>query len=164
MQEILNHVFTTGGVGLRFAIIASRYNDFITEKLVQGAIDAFLENGVAPSDIEVFWCPGGLEIPALAKRVARYGAGGKAFHGMVCCGCVIRGETDHYHFVAEQAMRGVADVALEAEIAVGNAILTVATVEQALERAGEKSTNKGYEAALAALAMANQFRKLPKQQ
>lgn len=164
MQEILNHEFTTAGTGLRFAIIASRYNDFITEKLVQGAIDALLENGVAPADIEVFWCPGGLEIPALATRVARYGSGGKAFHGMVCCGCVIRGETDHYHFVAEQAMRGVADLALEAEIAIGNAILTVATVEQALERAGEKSCNKGYEAALAALAMANQFRTLTKPQ
>jgi len=164
MQEIKNHELTTCGAGLRFAIIASHYNDFITVRLVQGAIDAFVENGVALSDIEVFWCPGALEIPALARRVAHYGSSGQVFHGMVCCGCVIRGETDHYHFVAEQAMRGVADLALEAEIAIGNAILTVASVEQALERAGEKASNKGYEAALAALAMANQFRKLPKQQ
>lgn len=148
----------TNGAGMRFAVVASRYNDFITGKLVRGAQEALQENGVAQDDIDVFWCPGGLEIPALAVRVAHHGTEGRKYQGMICIGCVIRGDTDHYTFVATESVHGVAELAREAQIGMGNAILTVEDTDQALERAGEKSANKGYEAALAALEMANHFR------
>ncbi len=150
----------TNGTGLRFAIISSRYNDFITSKLVAGARECFVENGVAPEDVDVFWCPGAMEIPALARRVARHGLNHRHYDGIVCCGCVIRGETDHYTHVSTEAIRGVGVIALEGEVGVGNAILTVENAQQAIERAGERSQNKGWEAASAALEMVGHFRRL----
>lgn len=148
------------GDGLRFAIVASRYNDFITAKLVAGALGFLRESGVHEQDIDVFWCPGALEIPALASRIAKRGFDGRHYDGIVCVGCVIRGETDHYTYVAGESMRGIAGIALEGEIAIGNAVLTVEKAEQAIERSGERSMNKGWEAASAALQMANHFRRL----
>lgn len=150
----------TKGEGMRFAVIASRYNDFITGKLVAGARECLKENGVAEENIDVYWCPGALEIPALAARVARHGLDSNMYNGMVCVGCVIRGATDHYYYVAGEAMRGVTQIALEAKVAIGNAILTVENVEQAVERSGERTSNKGWEAALAALEIANHFKRL----
>lgn len=151
---------TPDGKGLKFAIISSRYNDFITQKLVDGAGAALREAGVADQDIDVFWCPGALEIPQLLARVVYHGVKTKFFDGFITCGCVIRGETDHYQFVAGEAMRGVCQIATEAKLALGNAILTVESSQQAIERSGEKTMNKGYEAAMAALEMANLFRRI----
>jgi 6,7-dimethyl-8-ribityllumazine synthase len=154
----------TDGRGLRFAIIASRYNEFVTSRLVRGAVAGLQAHGVADADVDIYWCPGALEIPALAEHVARAGRPGDGpYHGIICVGCVIRGETDHYTFVAGECMRGVAELARRACVGVGNAVLTVETVDQALERAGGAqwgaeglgATNKGWEAARAALVMAN---------
>ena len=148
------------GKGLRIAIVASRYNDFITGRLVQGAQEALVENGVADADIECFWCPGALEVPAVVQRIVAKGVHTKYFDGIIAVGCVIRGDTDHYTHVATEAVRGVCQVALNHQVATGNAILTVENVQQATERSGEKSMNKGYEAAMVALEMANLFRSL----
>jgi 6,7-dimethyl-8-ribityllumazine synthase len=148
------------GTGLKFAIVASRFNDAITAKLVEGATAALREHGVAESDFDLFWCPGALELAPLLARVVYHGVKAKFYDGFVVCGCVIRGETDHYQFVAAEAMHGVAQIAIDAKLALGNAILTVHTEDHAIERSGEKEMNKGYEAALAALEMANLFRRI----
>lgn len=150
----------TDGTGMRVAVVVSRYNDFITGPLADAAVQTFRENGVAEDDIHLFWCPGALEIPALAARVVTHGVQSRYFDAVVCAGCVIRGETDHYTFVSSESVGGVATLAVEAQVAFGNAILTVENVQQATERAGEGETNKGREAALAALEMANLFRML----
>jgi 6,7-dimethyl-8-ribityllumazine synthase len=151
------------GKGKRFAIVASRFNGEVVEKLVNGAKRAFREYGVADEDIKVYWCPGALEIAPLARRVARHWCTSSSapLDGIVCCGAVIQGETDHYRFVAAESMAGVAGLANEANIAVGNAILTVATLAQALARCREDNSNKGYEAAVAVLVMAAQYEQLP---
>src|SRR5690606_25259013 len=148
------------GAGLRFAIVASRYNDFITGRLVHGAEEALLENQVKHEDIELFWCPGALEVPALVQRIVAKGVHTRYFDGIIAVGCVIRGDTDHYTHVATEAVRGVTNVAITHQVATGNAILTVENVEQATERSGEKSLNKGYEAALVTLEIANLFKSL----
>lgn len=148
------------GAGLKFAIVASRYNDFITQKLVDGAAEALREHGVADGDMELFWCPGALELPPLLSRVVYHGVKARFFDGVIVVGCVIRGETDHYQFVAGETMRGVTQIALDSKLALGNALLTVESAEQAIERSGDKTMNKGYEAAMAALEMANLFRKI----
>lgn len=150
----------TDAKGLRVAVVASRYNDFVTAPLVDGAVGCLRESGVAEGDIHVFWCPGALEIPALAARVIAHGAQNRYFDAIVCVGCVIRGETDHYTFVSGEAVGGVAHLALQGQVAVGNAILTVENAQQAVERSGAGEMNKGREAALAALEMANLFRML----
>jgi 6,7-dimethyl-8-ribityllumazine synthase len=148
------------GTGLRAAIAASRYNDFVTERLKDGAVEALLECGVADNDIELFWCPGALELPMLVQRLVTQGVGGQHFDLVIAIGCVIRGDTDHYTHVATEAVRGVCDVARTHHTPLGNAILTVETIEQATERSGEKSLNKGYEAAQVALQMTNLLRSL----
>ena len=150
----------TEGAGLKFAIVASRYNDFITQKLVDGAADALREHGVPDGEIDVFWCPGALELPPLTARIVYHGVKTKFYDGVVVVGCVIRGDTDHYQFVAGEAMRGIAHIALDSKIPLGNAVLTVESAQQAIERSGEKTMNKGYEAAMAALELANLFRKI----
>jgi len=148
------------GQGLRIAIAASRYNDFITNKLVEGAAEALRENGVRDEDIELFWCPGALEVPSLVNRIVSKGVNTRSFDGVIAIGCVIRGDTDHYTHVATEAVRGVSQVAQTQLIAVGNAVLTVENVQQASERSGEKSMNKGYEAALVTIEMANLFKSM----
>lgn len=157
---MIEHSGTVDGTGLNVAIVASRYNDFITGKLVAGAVEAARGAGVAEDNIHVFWCPGALEIPAALGRVVYHGVKTRYFDAVVAIGCVIRGDTDHYTFVSQEAIRGVSQIALEARVAVGNAILTVENAQQALQRSGDKSMNKGYEATQAALEMASLFKKI----
>jgi 6,7-dimethyl-8-ribityllumazine synthase len=139
--------------GKKFAIVASRYNDFITDKLVSGALDALSRCGAKETDIEVFKVPGAFEIPLVAKRVA----GTKRFDAVVCLGAVIRGATPHFDFVAAEASKGIAQVMMETGLPVIFGVITVDTIEQAIERAGTKLDNKGFSAGMAAVEMANLF-------
>jgi 6,7-dimethyl-8-ribityllumazine synthase len=142
--------------GLRFAIVVSRYNEFITERLLAAAIDALLEKGALDQDIIVHRVPGSFEIP----QVARWIAAQESFDAIVCLGALIRGKTMHFQLISEECARGIQQVAAEFSIPVTFGVITAETNEQAVERAGEKSENKGWEAALAAIEMANLYRKL----
>jgi 6,7-dimethyl-8-ribityllumazine synthase len=137
--------------GKKFAIVASRYNDFITEKLVGGALDALNRCGARDQDIEIFKVPGAFEIPLVAKRVAA----SKRFDAIVCLGAVIRGATPHFDFVAAESSKGIAAVMMETGLPVIFGVITVDTIEQAIERAGAKLDNKGFGAAMSAVEMAN---------
>ena len=137
--------------GKKFAIVASRYNDFITEKLVGGALDALNRCGAKDQDIEIFKVPGAFEIPLVAKRVAA----SKRFDAIVCLGAVIRGATPHFDFVAAESSKGIATVMMETGLPVIFGVITVDTIEQAIERAGAKLDNKGFSAAMSAVEMAN---------
>lgn len=145
------------GKNKRFAIVVARYNEFITGKLLHGAIQALESNEVDNEDIDIWWVPGALEIPAMVTACAQ----SERYFGIIAIGCVIRGETDHYRHVCEQAVGGVQKIANRGRAGVGNAILTVETVAQAAERAGDGPDNKGWEAACAALIMANQLQHFP---
>ena len=144
------------GAGLRFALVVARFNSAITQQLLSGARDALLRHGVAEGDLQLIWVPGAWELPVAAARVA---AGGKV-HGIVALGCVIRGETPHFDYVAGEAAAGLGAVARDTGIPVGMGVLTTDTVEQALNRAGLKSGNKGWDAALSTLEMATLFKAL----
>ena len=144
------------GKGLRVGIVVSRFNDFICERLLEGALDCLRRHGVAPSDIVVAQVPGALEIPVAARRLARSGR----HDAVVVLGCVIRGETSHYDQVCAEVARGTAAVALEAGLPVTFGVLTTDDLRQAIERAGAKGGNKGWDAALAALEMASLFRQI----
>jgi 6,7-dimethyl-8-ribityllumazine synthase len=135
----------------RFAICVSRFNGFITEKLLEGALDALVRHGVADEDIDVYRCPGTFELSGLVKKVADKGG----HVGVVALGCVIRGGTPHFEYVAGEVAKGVGSVALNAACAVTFGVLTCDTVEQAVDRAGVKAGNKGAEAAVACVEMAN---------
>ncbi|MBI3186166.1 MAG: 6,7-dimethyl-8-ribityllumazine synthase [Myxococcales bacterium] len=137
----------------RFAICVSRFNSFITEELLKGALDAFRRHGA--EDVDVIRCPGTFELPAVLKRVVEQG-----YVGVVALGCVIRGGTPHFEYVASEAAKGVAAVALSARCAVSFGVLTCDSVEQAIDRAGVKSGNKGADAALSCIEMANLFAQL----
>jgi 6,7-dimethyl-8-ribityllumazine synthase len=137
--------------GKRFAIIASRFNEFMVEKLVDGALDGLRRSGAADKDVEIFRCPGAFEIPGLLRRVAATGR----FHGVVCVGIVIRGATSHYDLVVGEATSGIARIAAEGQVAVGNAVLACESIEQAVERSGSKAGNRGFDAAMVAIEMAN---------
>jgi 6,7-dimethyl-8-ribityllumazine synthase len=141
----------------RFALVAARFNRFIVEHLVNGALDGLKRHGVAEDAVDLVWVPGSYEIPAIARRLA----GGGAHAAVICLGAVIRGETDHYEHVAGEAARGVAQAALATGVPVIFGILTCDTLEQAINRAGAKGGNKGFEAALAAIEMVNLLRQLP---
>jgi 6,7-dimethyl-8-ribityllumazine synthase len=141
----------------RFAILAARFNWFVVEHLVSGARDGLVRHGVAEDDIDAVCVPGSLEIPMVAKRLA----GSGQYAAVICCGAVIRGETSHYDIVAGESAKGIAQVALETGIPVINAILTTETLEQAINRAGAKQGNKGFEAACNAIEMANLLAQLP---
>lgn len=145
---------TPGG---RFALVAARFNSFVVEHLVAGALDGLARHGVALADVDVTHVPGSLEIPLVARRLA---ASGK-YVAVICLGVIIRGETDHYDVVVQQSARGVADAALASGVPVVNAILTTNTLEQAIDRAGAKQGNKGFEAATVAIEMANLLTSLP---
>jgi 6,7-dimethyl-8-ribityllumazine synthase len=135
----------------RFALCVSRFNSFITEELLKGAVDALARHGVADDDIDVYRCPGTFEIPGLVRKLAE----GGAYAGVVSLGCVIRGGTPHFDYVAAEVSKGVGQVALQAACAVTFGVLTCDTVEQAIDRAGVKSGNKGADAAIACIEMAN---------
>jgi 6,7-dimethyl-8-ribityllumazine synthase len=135
--------------GRKFAIVASRYNDFITEKLVSGALDALLRCGAHEKDIAVYKVPGAFEIPLVAKKVAQT----RKYDAVVCLGAVIRGSTPHFDFVAAEASKGIAAVMMESGLPVIFGVITVDTIEQAIERAGTKLDNKGFSAAMSAVEM-----------
>jgi 6,7-dimethyl-8-ribityllumazine synthase len=139
--------------GKKFAIVASRYNDFITERLVSGALDALNRCGARDQDIEVVKVPGAFEIPLVAQRVAQ----AKRFDAVICLGAVIRGATPHFDFVAAESSKGIAAVMMATGLPVIFGVITVDTIEQAIERAGTKLDNKGFSAAMAAVEMANLF-------
>lgn len=142
--------------GLKFAIIVSRFNDFITQKLFDGAVDALLRHGATEEDIEIFKVPGSFEIPLTAKKIAQKGS----YDSIICLGTIIRGATPHFEYVASETAKGIAVVSLETGIPVAFGIITADTIEQAVERAGTKSGNKGWDAALVAIEMAQLLKKL----
>lgn len=144
------------GQGLHFAILAGRFNHFIVDRLVEGAIDTLIRHGVNKEHITLLKTPGSFELPIAAKKLARTGR----YHGLIALGAIIRGGTPHFEYVANECTKGLAQVALEFEIPVGFGVLTVDTIDQAIERAGTKAGNKGAEAALSALEMANLFRSI----
>ncbi len=142
--------------GMRFALVAGRFNEFITSKLLEGAIDGLVRHGAADQDITVVWVPGAFEIPLVAKRLA---AGGD-YDAVITLGAVIRGSTPHFDYVAAEVSKGVAQIGLETGVPVIFGVLTTDTIEQAIERAGTKSGNKGASAALAAVEMVDLLRQV----
>lgn len=144
------------GKGLRIGLVVSRFNDFISERLLGGALDCLKRHGVAEQDVLIARVPGALEIPVAARRMALSGR----HDAVVCIGCVIRGETSHYEQVCAETARGVVAVALEAGLPVTFGVLTTENLHQAIERAGAKGGNKGWDAALAAIEMVTLFRSL----
>jgi 6,7-dimethyl-8-ribityllumazine synthase len=144
------------GEGLRFAIVVSRFNEFIGSKLLSGARDCLSRHGVPEGDVDVAWVPGSMEIPIIAKRLALSGS----YDAVITLGAVIRGSTAHFDYVAGEVAKGVAMVQLESGVPVIFGVLTTENIEQAVERAGTKSGNKGWDAALSAVEMANLVRGL----
>lgn len=148
-MKVIEGVYS--GEGLKIGIIASRFNEFITSKLVSGAEDCLKRHGVADEDMSVAWVPGAFEIPVIAKKMA---ASGK-YDAVICVGAVIRGATSHYDYVCNEVSKGIAAVSLDTGIPVLFGILTTDTIEQAIERAGTKAGNKGTDCAMSALEMVN---------
>lgn len=144
------------GAGRRFAIVVTRFNSLVTEQLVKGARDCLLRHGVDDDSIDLYRVPGAWELPAAAARIVK----SKKYDALVALGCVIRGGTPHFEYVAGEASRGLGAVAREAAIPVSFGVLTTDTVDQALERAGTKAGNKGWDAALSALEMSELFRRM----
>ena len=139
------------GKGLKFGLVVSRFNDFITRRLLEGAQDALLRHDVDDEDMEIAWVPGAFESPLVAKRLAQT----KKYDAVICLGAVIRGGTPHYEYIAAEVTKGVAMVALETGLPVIYGIVTADTLEQAIERAGTKEGNEGFRAAMSAIEMAN---------
>jgi 6,7-dimethyl-8-ribityllumazine synthase len=136
---------------MKTAIIVSRFNDLITKELLEGALDCLKRHGVKEDDIHIYWVPGAMEIPPAAKIAAN----SKKFDGVICLGAVIRGATPHFDVVAAESSKGIARLSMESEVPIIYGVLTTDTIEQALERAGTKSGNKGWDAALNMIEMAN---------
>ncbi len=145
------------GAGLRFALVVARFNEFISRKLLEGARDALGRHGVADDDVVVAWVPGAFEIPLVARCMAESGQ----YDAVICLGAVIRGSTPHFDYVAAEVSKGIAAVGLQTGVPVLFGVLTTDTIEQAIERAGTKAGNKGFDAALGAIEMADLMRKLP---
>jgi 6,7-dimethyl-8-ribityllumazine synthase len=144
------------GKGLKIGIVAARFNDFITSRLVDGALDGLQRHGVAEADIEIVRVPGAYEIPLAARMIAQ----SRKFDAIICLGAVIRGATPHFEYVSAEVSKGVASVSLETGLPVIFGVLTTDTIEQAIERAGTKSGNKGWDAAISAIEMANVMKQL----
>lgn len=142
--------------GLRFAIIVSRFNDFISSRLVDGAMDALIRHGADDDGVTLLKVPGAFEIPLTAKKIAE----GGRYDAVICLGAVIRGATPHFEYVAAEVSKGIASVALESKVPVTFGVLTTDSLEQAIERAGTKAGNKGWDAAVAAIEMANLFKEM----
>ncbi len=151
MPELIEASLNAGGK--RFAIIVSRFNDFISEKLLSGAIDALVRSGGKEKDITVVKVPGAFEIPLVAKKIAQKGK----HDAVICLGAVIRGSTPHFDYVSAEVSKGVAAAGMETDVPVIFGVITTDTIEQAIERAGTKAGNKGWDAAIAAIEMANLF-------
>ena len=139
------------GKGLKLAIVIARFNEFITGKLLDGAQDAMKRHGVGESDVDIAWAPGSFEIPLVAKKLAET----KKYDAVICLGAVIRGATPHFEYVANEVSKGIAKVGLDAGIPVTYGIITADNLEQAIERAGTKAGNRGFDAAVNAIEMAN---------
>jgi 6,7-dimethyl-8-ribityllumazine synthase len=142
--------------GKSFALVVSRFNEFITSKLLSGSVDCLTRHGADDDAIDVYWVPGSYEIPAVARRVAQ----SERYDAVVCLGAVIRGSTPHFDYVAAEVSKGVAQVAMESRVPVTFGVLTTDTIEQAIERAGTKAGNKGSDAALAAIELADLIAKI----
>ncbi len=139
------------GKGLKFGLVVSRFNEFLTKKLLEGAQDALLRHGVSQEDIEVAWVPGAFEIPLIAKKLAQT----KRYNAVICLGAVVRGETPHFEYIAAQLSKDISRVGLDTGLPVIYGVITTDTLEQAIERAGTKQGNKGFQAAVSAIEMAN---------
>ncbi len=142
--------------GMRFGIVASRFNDFICGRLIDGAIDALTRSGADEKSIDVIKVPGAFEIPLAAKKLAKSGN----YDAVICLGAVIRGATPHFEYISAEVSKGIALVGLETEVPVVFGVITTDTIEQAIERAGSKAGNKGWDAALSAIEMVDLFKKL----
>lgn len=142
----------------RIAIVASRFNEFIVSKLIGGAKDAILRHGAPEDAIDIFWAPGGFELPAVAGRIAHSGK----YAGVAVVGCIIRGSTPHFDYIAAEVSKGIAMVSMEASCPVTFGVLTTDTIEQAIERAGTKAGNKGFDAAMSLLEMIDLYGKIKK--
>lgn len=144
--------------GIKVGIVAARFNEFITSKLLSGAIDGLVRHEVAEKDIDVAWVPGAFEIPLVASKMAK----SKKYDAVICLGAVIRGSTSHYDYVCSEVSKGIATVSLTADIPVMFGVLTTENIEQAIERAGTKAGNKGYDCAVGAIEMVNLIREIEK--
>ncbi len=144
------------GKGIRFAIVVSRFNDFVSQRLLDGALDALKRHGASDDQIDIVKVPGAFEIPAMAKRLSS----DSQFDCVICLGAVIRGATPHFEYISSQVARGIASVALESRIPIAFGVITCDTLEQAIERAGAKSGNKGWDAAVSAMEMVSLFKAL----
>ena len=142
--------------GIRVGIVATRFNEFITSKLLSGAMDGLVRHDVQEEDIHVAWVPGAFEIPLIASKMAKSGK----YDAVICLGAVIRGSTSHYDYVCNEVSKGIAAVGLESGIPVLFGVLTTENIEQAIERAGTKAGNKGYDCALSAIEMVNLIREI----
>jgi 6,7-dimethyl-8-ribityllumazine synthase len=140
--------------GLKFGLVVSRYNDFINERLLDGALDALMRSGAEEKNLSIVKVPGAFEIPLAAKKMA----GGGRYDAIICLGCVIRGATPHFEYISAEVAKGIAKVSLESGVPVSFGVITADNLEQAIERAGTKAGNKGWDAALAAIEMVNLFR------
>jgi len=141
---------------LKFALIVSRFNNFITSKLLDGAMDAIIRHGGSEENIEIVWVPGAFEMPVAAKKLAET----KKYDAIICLGAVIRGATPHFEYIASEVAKGLANISIDLTIPISFGVLTTDTLEQAIERAGTKAGNKGFDAAMSAIEMANLFKKL----
>ncbi len=139
------------GKGLKFGLVVSRFNEFFSKKLLEGAEDALLRHGVNETDIEIAWTPGSFEIPLIAQKMA----GSKKYDAVICLGAVVRGSTPHFDHIATEVTKGIAKVNLDTGVPVIYGVITTDTLEQAIERSGTKSGNKGFDAAVSAIEMAN---------
>ena len=142
--------------GKKFSIVASRFNDFITKELISGCVDTLVRHGSSDNDIEIVWVPGAFEIPLIAGKLAK----AKSSDAIICLGTVIRGSTPHFDYIAAEVAKGVAKVSLDSGLPVIFGVITADTIEQAIERAGTKDGNKGKDAAVSAIEMANLLEKI----
>ena len=144
------------GKGLKFGLVVSRFNEFFSKKLLEGAEDALLRHGVDQEDIEIAWVPGSFEIPQIALKLAQ----AKRYDAVICLGAVIRGGTPHFDYIAAEVTKGIAKIGLDTGVPVIYGVITTDTLEQAIERSGTKAGNKGFEAAMSAIEMANLVKSL----
>jgi len=144
------------GKGLKFGIVISRFNEFVTSRLLEGAKDCLERHGVEEDDIEIAWVPGSFEIPLIAMQLART----KRYHAIICLGTLIRGDTSHFEYIAREATKGIAEVSLSTGVPAIFGVITADTLDQAIQRAGTKEGNKGWQAALSAIEMANLLKEL----
>jgi len=158
MRKVYEGTFVA--TGHRYAIIVSRWNEFITSKLLDGAQDVLVRHGVELDQVDIVWVPGSFELPAVARKVADSGK----YDGVICLGCLIRGGTIHFDLIASEATKGIALAGLQTDVPMTFGVITTENIEQAIERAGTKAGNKGSEAALAAIEMVNLYRALSRQE